>query len=453
MSEITPQEDVQEAPPIPPPVPTPTRNIYGWVMMWCLFALFFYGQMREAYGPQDQKELDMVRLDSWSGGSEVSQFKLSTAGRGALGSADDSVKDLLESLKKEPLTPVRAQMELLLSKELEQPVRKEAAEYLAKANKEEAAAFTALLAGEKPKSKLKKTDEFLEKYASALGRGLRGKELVNELKVTTHLPNVALFGMAILVVGAGSLGSILFLALTAKSQPPPPNSFPARGVSKVLSDFLAYRMVAYELLFIFVPVAIAVIFGPSLYSTTAALALVCVSFVLIMQFQTPHASLPFREVIGSTKGWLRLAGIGVTGWLAVVPAMVIFAVISSYIFSFLPPPSHPVIDDLIQVKSLPAVVTIFVMTALIAPILEELTFRGTFFPALMAYMKPFTAMCVGGLVFAMIHPQGIILWLSLGSLGAMASYLYYRTGSLIPSITLHIVNNFMILMIQKVING
>lgn len=448
MSELTPQEDVQEIPPIPPPIQPPPRNILGWAFMWLLFALMFAGQMWSTYSTPATSASDEAKTDAWKG-DEVAAFRLSTAGRVTLGTTENWPKEQLSSLEKQPMSPARSQIELIIAKEFDLPAPKEAAEYLAAADKQEAAAFTALLAGEKPKAELTKTDEFLEDYATALGKGKRKSELLDEIKSKSGLPNVAFFGGALLLLGAGSLGSIVFFAATARSQPPPANSFPARGVSKPLSDVLATRMVVYILSLALVPTVVITIIGPSIYSTAFAMALVGVSLALFSM----RGPLPLRQVIGSTKNPLKLIGLGIGGWLAAIPAMMIFAVISSFVFSFLPTPSHPVITELLEMKSMAAIVTTFVTVALIVPIVEELAFRGTFFPALMAYMKPVTAMCVGGLIFAMIHPQGIILWLSLGSLGAMASYLYYRTGSLIPSITLHIANNFMILMLQQVMNG
>lgn len=78
---------------------------------------------------------------------------------------------------------------------------------------------------------------------------------------------------------------------------------------------------------------------------------------------------------------------------------------------------------------------------ILAPVVEELLFRG----AIQGYMikkygNPYFSIFVSSLIFGLIHanpaqiPFAFILGLSLG-------WMYYITGSLIPSILMHFVNN------------
>lgn len=79
--------------------------------------------------------------------------------------------------------------------------------------------------------------------------------------------------------------------------------------------------------------------------------------------------------------------------------------------------------------------------ALVAPVVEEMLFRGAIEGHLLRRWKnPKWAIVVSALIFGVIHlnpaqiPYAFVLGLLLG-------WLYYRTGSIVPGIVLHLLNN------------
>ena len=79
--------------------------------------------------------------------------------------------------------------------------------------------------------------------------------------------------------------------------------------------------------------------------------------------------------------------------------------------------------------------------AVAAPVLEELLFRGAIQGALMRYFKqPWLAIGVAALLFGVIHANPVQIFYA-ACLGVGFGWLYYRTGSLLPAIIGHIVNN------------
>jgi uncharacterized protein len=78
-----------------------------------------------------------------------------------------------------------------------------------------------------------------------------------------------------------------------------------------------------------------------------------------------------------------------------------------------------------------------------APLVEELFFRGYFFPALRNGVGLWPAALITGAIFGIIHiggsPVGALV--PLGVLGFALCLLYHRTGSLYPCIAVHAVNN------------
>lgn len=78
---------------------------------------------------------------------------------------------------------------------------------------------------------------------------------------------------------------------------------------------------------------------------------------------------------------------------------------------------------------------------LLAPLVEELVFRGAILRALLGvFSRHWVAIAVSAAIFAIVHlnpaqmPHAFLMGLLLG-------WMYYRTGSILPGVALHWVNN------------
>ena len=79
--------------------------------------------------------------------------------------------------------------------------------------------------------------------------------------------------------------------------------------------------------------------------------------------------------------------------------------------------------------------------ALLAPILEELLFRGAIQGHLQGVLKhPWVAILIASFLFGVVHMNPAQIPFAF-LLGAMFGWLYYRTGSLLPGIIGHVLNN------------
>jgi membrane protease YdiL (CAAX protease family) len=82
----------------------------------------------------------------------------------------------------------------------------------------------------------------------------------------------------------------------------------------------------------------------------------------------------------------------------------------------------------------------FVAVVLVAPLAEELFFRGFVFGGLVDRLGVPGAAAASGLLFSLVHGQmGLILPFAL--IGVLLAYLYYRSGSLWPAVLAHLVYN------------
>lgn len=84
-----------------------------------------------------------------------------------------------------------------------------------------------------------------------------------------------------------------------------------------------------------------------------------------------------------------------------------------------------------------------VLTCLIAPVCEEIIFRGFFFRALANWRGALPAALITGLVFGGVHAGSapVADLLPLGVLGFLLCMLYRATGSLYLTISVHVLNN------------
>lgn len=78
--------------------------------------------------------------------------------------------------------------------------------------------------------------------------------------------------------------------------------------------------------------------------------------------------------------------------------------------------------------------------SIVGPILEELLFRGSIQKLFMEKATPVKAILISSLIFGLIHgnPAQIV---NAFFIGIILGWLYYKTGSLVPSILIHVINN------------
>lgn len=100
-------------------------------------------------------------------------------------------------------------------------------------------------------------------------------------------------------------------------------------------------------------------------------------------------------------------------------------------------------DSLGVDESTAALVAVCVLVTVIAPIAEEVFFRGYFFGALRNWRGPWPAALVTGIVFGGIHAGSAeaVFLVPLAIFGVVLCVVRERTGSLLPCIALHAVNN------------
>jgi len=139
--------------------------------------------------------------------------------------------------------------------------------------------------------------------------------------------------------------------------------------------------------------------------------------------------VPVRR-IGEAAGWAALVYVGFWSVTALLAAI------------FGTPDEQALVQDVKAEDSLVVLVAYAVTICLIAPVVEELFFRGFMFGTLAKRLGPWWGMGITGVVFALGHaPAPAISLVALGVFGVGLCLLYWRTQSIVPCMALHALNN------------
>jgi uncharacterized protein len=122
------------------------------------------------------------------------------------------------------------------------------------------------------------------------------------------------------------------------------------------------------------------------------------------------------------------------GWMGV--AVVAYLVVASISYVLINPHQRDIASDF---GPLPLQILLIVIAA---PVSEELSFRGFLFGGLRTRLPAIGAALLSGVLFGALHaPGGIGTVPQLFVFGAILALLYEKTGSILPGMILHVLNN------------
>ncbi len=173
-------------------------------------------------------------------------------------------------------------------------------------------------------------------------------------------------------------------------------------------------------------------------------------FATLIAFAVLFARIWAGPVRASTFGvrltpWARALG------LAVLVYVTFWVFAAIYSVAIGPGPEQDLVSDLKGERSLPVLIGFALMVGFLAPIAEELFFRGFLFGVLRERIGVGWAAALAGTVFGLVHVAGTPVR-TLGVLvvlGVGLCLLYHWTGSLLPCIALHSVHNAFSFVLTK----
>jgi membrane protease YdiL (CAAX protease family) len=146
--------------------------------------------------------------------------------------------------------------------------------------------------------------------------------------------------------------------------------------------------------------------------------------------------------LGSGGGGLKEAMLGPVGYVASLPLVAVGVMVTLLLVQWtgqdVSEGVHPIVPMIKGEQASAVNVAMALLVAVVmAPVLEEITFRGFFYGALRARFPAWVAILVSAGLFAGIHPQGLIGLPMLMAIGAMLAALREWRGSLIAPIVAH----------------
>ncbi|MBM3328248.1 MAG: CPBP family intramembrane metalloprotease [Calditrichaeota bacterium] len=143
--------------------------------------------------------------------------------------------------------------------------------------------------------------------------------------------------------------------------------------------------------------------------------------------------------LGPTKGMRKVILVTV-----LAGSVVLIALIDRMMVSLLSPPDEfaRLLSSSVQIGSIQDGFGVVMRIVIVAPVVEEMIFRGLLLQHLKTRLLPTGAVAISAIVFALFHPTP---WQygQLVLLGLIAGYLTIRCSSIYPAVALHAGNNLL----------
>ncbi len=180
------------------------------------------------------------------------------------------------------------------------------------------------------------------------------------------------------------------------------------------------------------------------------LAVIFIIYFTVIQYKEPLAALGI-----SARNFLKNVFYGIIGYIALIPVLILILVIIAVIINITKyvPERQPVVELFLKEKGVAFLAYSSLFAAIIGPMIEELFFRGFLYSALKKYIGIFWAMAVTAGLFAALHAH-IVGFFPIMALGMLLAYIYEKTGTLVSSVTVHIIHNlsmvFLVFLVKQV---
>jgi membrane protease YdiL (CAAX protease family) len=286
-----------------------------------------------------------------------------------------------------------------------------------------------------------KAEELLVERRAKLEGLLRERK---DLYIALSLTSVFI----VLVILLGLLLDIAFLSFRLEKMDaisptlaPPPARWDLLDVARVviLFVFFAYVIVIIE--------SLLALFVPFLKNDNLRMMMnSSIMDVLTVIFVISFTVVKYKERLSSLgltlKNFLRNLFYGAAGYVALVPVLIVvlmavFAVVNAVKYV---PEKQPVVELFLKEENPAFLAYTSVFASVFGPFIEELFFRGFMYNALKKVAGVFWSVVITASIFAALHTN-VVGFLPIMTLGVFLAYLYEKTGTIISSITVHIIHN------------
>ena len=174
----------------------------------------------------------------------------------------------------------------------------------------------------------------------------------------------------------------------------------------------------------------------------------CLAAALVLWLVARKFREPFSQIGLCFRRFLKNVSLGLVGYVAMIPALVAILYLVSLaaqFFSYEPVP-QAVVEIYLKESKEKSIIFFTFFVAILGPIIEEIFFRGFTYQAFRKRYGAVGAMLGTAALFAAMH-MNLTAFVPIFALGVFLAYLYERTGSLVPSMTAHMVHNLIMVFL------
>lgn len=156
----------------------------------------------------------------------------------------------------------------------------------------------------------------------------------------------------------------------------------------------------------------------------------------------------------TTAHFWRNVRTGILGYLFILPVLFVLLLVISWLAQTLAyePAPQTVVQIYLKSSSDPYILYFTLFVALAGPAIEEIFFRGFTYSAFKSRWGVSRATLGSAALFALLH-MNLVAFLPIFILGLFLAYLYEHTGSLVPSMTVHMLHNFIMVGLALFFKG
>lgn len=177
-----------------------------------------------------------------------------------------------------------------------------------------------------------------------------------------------------------------------------------------------------------------------------------VSVVFLIRFLKIRYGTSLRKLGFVQPIRFKSIGVGAMYYVSAVPVIILVGVVTKSLAELFKIPLEPQapLKMLMQESSIKHFLIMAFLIVAVAPFLEEIFFRGFLYPLIRKFLGWKSAIFFSALVFASLH-FSVLAFLPITCIGCFLAYLYEKTGSLTASITFHVINNLITVLIVSFI--
>lgn len=145
------------------------------------------------------------------------------------------------------------------------------------------------------------------------------------------------------------------------------------------------------------------------------------------------------------NGFYKNVLFGITAYIFVLPILIAVLMLSMLLLDAIgyKPPPQLVFDMFFEERRSNVILFLTIFISILGPIIEEIFFRGFLYSAVKKRFGILLGVLLSGALFSMLHAN-IAGFLPIMVLGILMAFLYETTGSLISSMSVHILHNSII---------